>query len=67
MSRRSWTVYPGGWIRTSLRSATFEPVDPACEICRRASCGPYWFHLERRVVRVLSLPKRRRSLGGQGQ
>jgi hypothetical protein len=51
MSRRSWLVYPGGWVRTSYLSGRFVREDPACEVCRRASCGPYWFHLERRVVR----------------
>lgn len=51
MSARPKLVYPGGWVRTTLLSGRFVPVDPACEMCRRASCGPYWFNLERKAVR----------------
>ena len=43
-------VYPGGWVRTTLLSQRFIPVDERCELCGRASCGPYWFHLARRVI-----------------
>jgi hypothetical protein len=48
---RSKLVYPGGWIWTTYLSRRFPHVDPTCELCRRATCGPYWLHLERWVVR----------------
>jgi lysyl-tRNA synthetase class I len=48
---KSKLVYPGGWVRTTLLSAEFVPVSPVCELCHRLSSGPYWFQLERRVVR----------------
>ena len=44
-------VFSGGFIKTTLLSAKFIPVDERCGICLAASCGYYWFHLKtKRVV-----------------
>ena len=40
-------LYPGGWVRTSYLSQRFEINDPTCIRCRRATCGPWWYHVER--------------------
>ncbi len=48
---RSKLLHPGRFIRTTPligKWASFAD-DPACALCRRASCAPAWLHVERRV------------------
>lgn len=43
-------VYPGNLIRTTLASKTHRPVDERCRLCQRLTFGPFWFHLDTKLV-----------------
>jgi len=43
-------IYPGGFVRTTLLSRRFAVADCRCKQCRRATCGPFYVHIETRHV-----------------
>lgn len=50
MSRRSWWLYPGGFVRTTFLTQRFRVEDPVCVRCRHVTCGPWWLHVETGLV-----------------
>lgn len=62
-------IYPGQFVRTTLLSNRFSPIDGACHFCRSAPCGPYWFHYPTRAVvcdRCMSDPWGKTGDGEEG-
>jgi hypothetical protein len=46
------TLYDGDWVSARpLLNRRFPVDEPACEICREASCATAWVSTKRRVVR----------------
>lgn len=45
------SLYADEWVRTTLLSRSFKPVDARCELCRKLNCGPYWYSVKTMRVR----------------